>query len=151
MLFAGIRAAQEDLGRRVDLRGLNAKPEEPIAIDLKRFAASLRMAWQAGETRLTHRRPYRRIKPYPKRPSMLEPYERGFGHRLEAEPTLSAVTVLQRLINADPARFTKKRLRTVQLAVKAWRVETAERIILDGDWMNPAGHVGSTTLGNILR
>ncbi|MER8868108.1 hypothetical protein NKI19_31275 [Mesorhizobium sp. M0751] len=48
MLFAGIRAAQEDLGRRVDGRGLNAKPEEPVAIGLKRFAASLRMAWQAG-------------------------------------------------------------------------------------------------------
>lgn len=151
MLYAGIRAAQEDLGRRVDGRGLNAQPEEPVAIDLKRFAASLSMAWQAGETRLTHRRSYRRIKPYPKRPSMLEPYEAGIRAWLEAEPTLSAVTVLQRLMSAAPSRFTKKSLRTVQLAVKAWRVETAERIILDGDWMHRAGYVGSTTLGNILR
>ncbi|MER9883498.1 hypothetical protein [Mesorhizobium sp. M0118] len=56
--------------------------------------------------------------------------------------------VIKRLMSADPSRFTKKR--TVQLAVEAWRVETAERIILDGDWMNRAGHVGATTLGNIF-
>jgi hypothetical protein len=35
--------------------------------------------------------------------------------------------------------------------VKAWRLETAERIILDGDWMHRAGRVGSTAPGNILR
>jgi hypothetical protein len=35
--------------------------------------------------------------------------------------------------------------------VISWRAETAERIILDGDWMNCAGHVGATRLGNILR
>ena len=34
MLFAGIRAAQDDLGKRVDRRGLNAKPEEPVVVDL---------------------------------------------------------------------------------------------------------------------
>lgn len=55
------------------------------------------------------------------------------------------------VMSADPSRFTKNSPRAVQLAVKAWRAETAERIILDGDWMNSAGHVGTTTLGNILR
>ncbi|WP_234818815.1 hypothetical protein [Sinorhizobium fredii] len=75
MLFAGIRAAQEELGKRVDRRGPNAGPEEPVAIDLQRFTASLKTAWQGGEKRPTHRRPYRRTKPYPKRPSMLEPFE----------------------------------------------------------------------------
>ncbi|MER9319308.1 hypothetical protein NKI31_28120 [Mesorhizobium sp. M0659] len=35
LLFAGIRAAQEELGRRVDRRGLNAKIEEPAVIDLR--------------------------------------------------------------------------------------------------------------------
>lgn len=49
---------------------------------------------------------------------MLEPYEARIGTWLEAEPTLSAVTVLQRLMGADPSRFTKKSLRTVQLAVR---------------------------------
>lgn len=105
-LFAGIRAAQEELGKRVDRRGSNAGPEEPVAIDLQRFTASLKTAWQAGEKRPTHRRPYRRTKPYPKRPSMLEPFEPQIRAWLEADPALSAASVLQRLMSADPSRFT---------------------------------------------
>ena len=58
MLFTGIRVAQEELGRRVDRRGLNGELEKPFTIDLQRFTASLKTAWQAGETRPTHRRPY---------------------------------------------------------------------------------------------
>lgn len=69
-LLAEIRAAQAELGERVDRRGQN--PVQPIAVDLGRFAASLRTAWQEGERRPTHRRLYRRRKPMPKRPSMLD-------------------------------------------------------------------------------
>lgn len=163
MLFAGIRAAQDDLGKRVDRRGLNANPEEPVAIDLTRFAANLETAWQAGEIRPTHRRPYRRTKPYPKRPSMLDPFEAQIRAWLEADPTLSAAEVLQRLISADPVRFTKKSERTVQIAVKAWRAEITGQIILNGDWMKgvaisaPAvagadiAHLATAQLGNNLR
>lgn len=127
MLFAGIRAAQEDLGKRVDRRGLNAKPQEPVVIDLQRFAANLGTAWQAGETRLTHRRPYRRTKPYPKRPTMLDPFKAQIRTWIEEDPTLSPAEVLQRLMSADPSRFTKKCERTVQIAVKAWRAEITGR------------------------
>ncbi len=163
MLFAGIRAAQDDLGKRVDRRGLNAKPEEPVVIDLTRFAANLETAWQAGEIRPTHRRPYRRTKPYPKRPSMLDPFEAQIRAWLEADMTLSAAEVLQRLISAEPARFTKKSERTVQIAVKAWRAEITGQIILNGDWMKgvaisaPAAagadmaHLATAQLGNNLR
>lgn len=42
-----------------------------------------------------------------------------------AKPTLSATVVLQRLMNVDQTRFTNKSLRTVQIAVKAWRQESA--------------------------
>lgn len=76
-----------------------------------------------GRERPTHRRPYRRTKPYPKRPSMLEPFEPQIRAWLEADPALSAASVLQRLKGADPSRFTEKSLRTVQMAVKAWRME----------------------------
>ncbi|WP_234842846.1 integrase catalytic domain-containing protein [Sinorhizobium meliloti] len=111
MLFTAIRAAQEDLGRRVDRRGAQVTPEEPVVIDLQRFTANLKV-------RPTHKRSYRRTKPYPKRPTMLGPYEAQIRSWLEAEPTLSAAVVLQRLMNVDQTRFTNKSLRTVQMAVK---------------------------------
>jgi hypothetical protein len=161
MLFTGIRVAQEELGRRVDRRGLNGELEKPFTIDLQRFTASLKTAWQAGETRPTHRRPYRRTKPYPKRPSIYEPYEAQIRAWLEAEPAIPAATVLQRLMGADPLRFRTKSLRMVQRVVKAWRAEVMGRIILDGDWIKrvptspdalEAEVTHSTTMpGNILR
>lgn len=135
LLFANIRASQEELGRRVDRHGLNAKIEEPAVIDLQRFAANLKTAWKSGETRPTHRRPYRRTKPYPKRPSMYEPFEAQIKAWLEEEPALSAASVLQRLTKIDPSRFQEMNLRMVQRVVKAWRVEMAGLIILDGGWM----------------
>jgi hypothetical protein len=134
MLFTGVRAAQEDLGRRVDRRGLNTNAEDPVVIDLQRFTSNLKTAWQSGETRPTHKRPYRRKKPYPKRPSMLEAYEAQIWAWLEAEPRLSAAIVLKRLVNIDQKRFTDKSLRRVQMAVKAWRKATVAEII-NGDWM----------------
>ncbi|MDK1390155.1 hypothetical protein QN224_33310 [Sinorhizobium sp. 8-89] len=66
---------------------------------------------------------------------MLEPFEPQIRAWLEADPAISAASVLQRLMSADPSRFTKKSLRTVQMAVKAWRIEMAGQIILDGDWL----------------
>ncbi len=163
MLFAAIRAAQDDLGKRVDRRGLNAKLEEPAVIDLQRFAANLETAWQAGEKRATHRRPYRRTKPYPKRGHMLDPFEAQIRVWLEADPTISAAAVLERLMNTDPSRFTLKSARTVQKAVKVWRAEITGQIILGGDWMKslatspPAAaggdvaHLAVAQLGNNLR
>lgn len=134
-LFAGIRAAQEDLGRRVDRRGLNANSVEPVVIDLQRFADNLGTAWQAGETRPTHRRPYRRTKPFPKRPSMLDPFEAQIRGWIEADPALPAAAVLQRLMSIAPSRITKRCERTVQIALKAWRAEITGQIILDGEWI----------------
>ncbi|MER8480543.1 hypothetical protein [Mesorhizobium sp. M1163] len=70
---------------------------------------------------------------------------------MEAEPTLSAALVLQRLMNVDQTRFTNKSLRTVEIAVKAWRKETAVEII-NGDWMAISPLLQpATSLGNILR
>ena len=151
MLFAGIRVAQEELGKRVDRRGLNSTPEEPVAIDLQRFAASLKTAWQAGETRPTHRRPYRRTKPYPKRPSMFEPHEAQIKAWLEAEPAIPAATVLQRLMDADPSHFRTRSLRMVQRVVKTWRADVMGRIILDGDWIKRAHANPSAAEGEIIR
>ena len=67
VLIAEIRAAQAELGRRVDRRGLDGDREPPLSTDLDRFTAGLRIAWRAGEQRPTHRRPNRRRKPIPRR------------------------------------------------------------------------------------
>ncbi|MER8651498.1 hypothetical protein [Mesorhizobium sp. M1121] len=95
---------------------------------------------------------------------MYEPFEAPIkAHGFEEEPALSAASVLRQLTKIDPSRFREKNLRMVQRLVKAWRVEIAGRIILDGDWMrncplSPSaategdrGHVGLIALGNIPR
>ncbi|QRM34524.1 hypothetical protein JO965_32945 (plasmid) [Microvirga sp. VF16] len=92
---------------------------------------------------------------------MFEPYEAQIKAWLEAEPAIPAATVLQRLMDADPARFRTRSLRMVQRLVKVWRADVMGRIILDGDWIKrvhayPSAAEGEiarsiTTPGNILR
>jgi hypothetical protein len=138
-LLAEIRAAQADLGERVDRRGIN--PAQPIAVNLGRFASSLKTAWQDGERRPTHRRPYRRRKPVPRRPSMLDDVHDQILAWLDREPAISAAAILERLKAAYPERFTDNHLRTIQRAVKGWRGQQARRIILES----------STVIGSAVR
>ena len=130
-LLAEIRAAQAELGERVDRRGTEPVPPRPIVVDLDRFAASLKTAWRDSERRPTHRRPYRRRKPVPTRPSMLDEVQDQIRTWLDGEPTISAFEVLRRLKLTQPVRFSDRHLRTVQRAVKAWRGQQARRIIAE--------------------
>jgi hypothetical protein len=130
-LLAEIRAAQADLGERVDRRGKEPVLPQPIIVDLDRFAASLKTAWRDGERRPTHRRPYRRRKPVPKRPSMLDGVRDQIRAWLDGEPTISSWEVLGRLKLTPPHRFSDRHLRTVQRAVKAWRGQQARRIMAE--------------------
>jgi hypothetical protein len=139
ILLAEIRAAQAALGDRVDRRGTEPAQPQPIVVDLDRFAASLKTAWREGERRPTHRRPYRRRKPVPKRPSMLDDVQEQILAWLDHEPTISALEVLRRLKSAHPQRFTESHLRTVQRCVKAWRGHQARRIILESAIVVGAG------------
>jgi hypothetical protein len=131
ILLGEIRAAQAELGERVDRRGTEPVAPQPVIADLDRFAASLRTAWRGGERRPTHRRPYRRRKPVPKRPSMLDEVQDRIRAWLDGEPTLSGLDVLGRLKLIRPDRFNDRHLRTVQRAVKAWRGQQARRIIAE--------------------
>ena len=57
LLLAGSRMSQTELGERVDERGMAAgRAEIPAPLDLALFKASLKIAWEAGEQRPTHRR-----------------------------------------------------------------------------------------------
>jgi len=91
LLLGEIRAAQVELGKRVDRRGPSQDQADPVTVDLKAFAASLKTAWKAGETRPTHHRPYRRRKPIPIRPSKLDAYKDQLSAWLEAAPALTAI------------------------------------------------------------
>jgi hypothetical protein len=147
-LLAEIRAAQAELGRRVDRRGLGRAEAAPGPIDLGRFAASLKVAWQEGERRPTHRRRHMRRKPLPRRPSMLDPVRDQILAWLDAEPDLSAVVVLQRLITAAPDRFRPEHLRTVQRFVATRRAAIARDVLLGkaaitAPALAPADDVGS--------
>lgn len=128
--LAAIRAAQAELGRRVDQRGIGAvEAEAPIVIDI---AAALDSAARQGERRPIHRRSYRRVKPIPKRPSMLDPHRDEINAWLDAEPAITAVDVLARLKAGYPDRFTDTHLRTTQRMVRTWRADQAKRIIRRG-------------------
>ena len=125
--LAAIRAAQAELGRRVDQRGVaTASGEAPVVVDL---TASLSHAEKNGERRAIHRRPYRRVKPIPKRPSMFDPHRAEIEAWLEAQPEMTAVDVLARLKERHSERFADVHLRTTQRLVKAWRAEQAKRMI----------------------
>ena len=108
--LAAIRTAQAELGRRVDQRGTGpVETRAPIVLDV---AAVLDRAAREGERRPIHRRPYRRVKPIPKRPSMLDPHRGTIEEWLDAEPAITAVDVLARLKARDPDRFADAHLRT---------------------------------------
>jgi hypothetical protein len=147
LLMAEIRAAQEELGRRVDHRGLNGAQSAPIVVDLDRFTTGQKTAWRDGEQRPTHRRPYRRRKPVPHRASMVDEQEAQICAWLDAEPHLSAQVVLLRLIDAAPDQFNERQLRIVQRAVKVWRTQSAHRIILGGftTLLGPSAATADTT------
>jgi hypothetical protein len=133
VLLAEMRAAQTDLGERVDRRGTS--PENAAAasvqIDLERFTSGLKVAWREGEQRTIHRRPYRRRKPLPRRARMLDGHTARLQSWLEADPGLSAQAILERLIELAPDRFEPKHVRTVQRAVKSMRMAVARELVLE--------------------
>jgi hypothetical protein len=130
LLLAGIRAAQTELGKRVDERGVaGGRAEAPVPIDLALFTASLKVAWAEGERRPTHRRRYVRVKPVV-RPSMLDAVRDQLLAWLEGQPALTAVAALERLRGLHPDRFTADHLRTVQRFMKVRRLTMAREVLL---------------------
>ncbi len=130
LLLAGIRAAQTELGKRVDERGMAAgRAETPAPLDLALFTASLKVAWADGEQRPTHRRRYVRVKPIVW-PSMLDAVRDQLLAWLEAQPALTAVAALDRLRELHPDQFTTEHLRTMQRFMKVRRLTMAREVLL---------------------
>ncbi len=145
LLLAGIRASQVELGRRVDERGLAAsRAETPAPLDLTQFTASLKVAWEAGEQRPTHRRRYVRVRPVV-RPSMLDTVRDQLLAWLEEQPALTAVAALNRLQGLHPDRFTADHLPTMQQFMKVRRLTMAREVLLGP--LPPSAALTSDVLG----
>src|SRR5207244_6200924 len=90
-LLAEMRAAQTELGERIDRRpGKTAVqlPASSPAQDAATFAKTLGKSVEAGELRATHRRPKRRYKKRVRMPSSLDPHVATIEGWLAAEPQL---------------------------------------------------------------
>jgi hypothetical protein len=130
-LLAEVRAAQSQLGDKVDRRpGAVVKlPAQAGAV--ANFVSGLGKSWSAGEQLSIHRRPYVRRKPAPRRPSMLDQHVNEIEGWLAAAPHLNAVDVLNRLHERAPDVFGARQRRTLQRFVGAWRARTA-KLLIDG-------------------
>jgi hypothetical protein len=113
-LLAEIRAAQEELGNRIDRRAGDAHIEQrdgkttvPHAVqssapDAIAFAKKLGRTVDAGDPRATHRRPKRRYKTRVRMPSKLDPHVATIENWLMAEPQLTALAIVSRLSDKYP-------------------------------------------------
>jgi hypothetical protein len=139
-LLAEIRAAQEELGNRVDHRAGNARcpqragkgiapqPVQSSTLDAVAFAKTLGTTIEAGEPRATHRRPKRPYKTRVRMPSKLDPHVATIEDWLAAEPQLTALTIVGRLSEKHPEQFGTKQHSTVQRLLKALRKKAAEKL-----------------------
>jgi hypothetical protein len=140
-LLAEIRAAQEELGNRVDRRAGDARgqqragkdttpqPVQSSTPDAVAFAKTLGTTVEAGDPRATHRRPKRPYKTRVRMPSKLDPHVVTIEYWLAAEPQLTALAILGRLIEKHPEQFGMKQHSIVQRLLKALRKKVAETLI----------------------
>ena len=132
-LLAEVRAAQTELGTRLDRRGTSdgaAAVRTPSpAPDAAKFARGLGKTIEAGEPRATHRRIRRPYKTRVRMPSMLDPHLADIESWLAAEPQLTAIAILGRLSNRAPAEFGPPQHSIVQRLLKTLRTKAAHQLI----------------------
>src|SRR5450432_1981950 len=98
VLLSEIRAAQEELGRRIDRRGLVAASQVQLPIsNTAHFAQTLGKSIKAGEPRGTHRRAKGKYKTRVRMPSKLDPHLTIVEGWLATEPQLTALAIVGRL------------------------------------------------------
>ena len=140
-LLAEMRRCQEELGSRIDARGIKAarrRPTEaelPIPTEVGDFARALGTARSdatdaaSNEPRATHRRPKRRYKTRMRMPSKLDPHLAAIRDWLTAEPDITALTIVGRLAGIDPATFGDKQHSIVQRLLRTLRHKAAETLL----------------------
>src|SRR5262244_2453751 len=131
-LLAEIRAAQEELGNRIERGGKIATPPpvQPSAPDTATFAKALgTRIVETAEPRATHRRTKRSYKTRVRMPSKLDPHVTKIEGWLAAEPQLTAIAVLGRLAERFPGQFGKPQHSIVQRLLKSLRIKVAGQLI----------------------
>jgi hypothetical protein len=130
-LLAEVRAAQTELGERIDHRPGKTPARlslpSPTA-DAATFAKTLGRSVEVGELRGTHRRPKRNYIRRVRTPSMLDPHVTMIEGWLAVEPQLTALTIVGRLSELYPEQFCKRQHSIVQRLLKALRRKAAERL-----------------------
>lgn len=140
-LLAEMRRCQEELGQRIDARGIkNARrrPAQvvlPVPVEVGDFARTLGTTPLASidvsgvEPRATHRKPKRRYKTRVRMPSKLDPHLATIEGWLAVEPQITALTIVGRLAAIDPATFGDKQHSIVQRLLKQLRRRAAESVL----------------------
>jgi hypothetical protein len=140
-LLAEIRAAQEELGNRIDRRAGDARCQQragkgiaPQRVqsstpDAVAFAKTLGTTIEVRDPRATHRRPKRPYKTRIRMPSKLDPHVATIEDWLAAEPQLTALAIVGRLSERHPEQFGTKQHSTVQRLLKTLRKKAAEKLI----------------------
>lgn len=155
-LLSEMRAAQAELGDRVDRRGKRnrgaATCEQPPSPDAAAFAKELGRMSDDGEPRATHRRIRRPYKTRVRMPSMLDPHLADIESWLIAEPKLTALAILGQLVQRAPAEFGPPQHSIVQRMLKTLRAKSAHRVIaakLGIDQSSSEGPFGTHRPSNI--
>jgi hypothetical protein len=140
-LLAEMRAAQEELGNRIDRRAggafrENADGKSDVVVHRSTavpvaFARGLGNDLGRGEPRATHRRPKRRYKKRVRMPSKLDPHVSLIEGWLAAEPQLTAIAIVGRLADLHPDQFEKKQHSIVQRLLRALRKSAAQGLIAE--------------------
>lgn len=148
-LLAEMRRCQEELGQRIDARGIKVarrRPVQtvvPVPTEVGDFARSLgiappRMSSLGAEAdsadaatvepRATHRKPKRRYKTRIRMPSKLDAHVARIEGWLAVEPQLTARAIVDRLAEID-ATFGVRQLSIVQRLLKALRRKAAQGLL----------------------
>jgi hypothetical protein len=139
-LLAEVRAAQTELGERIDRRpGKTAAHMVVLSppTDAATFARALGKSVGTGELRGTHRQPKRKYIRRVRTPSMLDPHVTTIEAWLVAEPQLTALAIVGRLSESYPEQFCNQHS-IVQRLLKALRRKAAERLTAEMTLTTPA-------------
>ena len=132
-LLSEMRAAQAELGNRVDRRGKRnrgaAVCEQTPALNAATFAKGLGRMSDAGEPRATHRQIRRPYKTRVRMPSILDPHLAVVESWLAAEPKLTALAIVGRLSERAPTEFGPPQHSIVQRLLKMLRIKSAHRLV----------------------